>query len=234
MPNHIEINGSVNEPRGWEADREPVEEPQPCRQPTKRDLQARQTKERIFECADALFKEKGYEQTTIADIAALSGTSIGSFYHHFKNKEEIMRIFLSEFDIQYRDYYEKVLCHPKMAETDIIEKICLFLAQTTAVFSAHGFMLSREAYALILRDHAVGSDVVSPARDYYQIIGILVEEAQQSGFIDADIDKGLIIRYLTSICRGCMIEWLLKDGATDLIPSTKVLTRAYLLSIARR
>lgn len=199
---------------------------------TKRDLQARETKERIYNCADILFKERGYDNTTVEDIAALSGTSIGSFYHHFKSKEEIMRIWMTEFDAQYRAYYEDVLCRPPIVNYHILEKICLFLGKSTEIFSSHGVMLSRTTYTLILRDYDFGSYVISPSRDYYSIMSILVEDALQSGALNQQFSKDQIIQHITSICRGCMIEWLLTNGATDLVSSTKTLIRAYLQSIA--
>lgn len=35
------------------------------------------------------FTERGYEATTMEQVRAVSGASIGSIYHHFKNKEEL-------------------------------------------------------------------------------------------------------------------------------------------------
>ena len=35
------------------------------------------------------FTERGYDATTMEQVRAVSGASIGSIYHHFKNKEEL-------------------------------------------------------------------------------------------------------------------------------------------------
>ena len=48
------------------------------------------TRERIVEQADVLFYERGYEATSLADIAAPLGLSRGNFYYHFKTKDEIL------------------------------------------------------------------------------------------------------------------------------------------------
>ena len=49
------------------------------------------TVECILDVAQRLFLEKGYDQTTIQDIAdGLKGMTKGAVYHHFKSKEEIM------------------------------------------------------------------------------------------------------------------------------------------------
>jgi AcrR family transcriptional regulator len=44
-------------------------------------------KETILEAALACFEELGYDATSIEDIRARSGASIGSIYHHFGRKE---------------------------------------------------------------------------------------------------------------------------------------------------
>lgn len=48
------------------------------------------TKERILEEAAKLFTEKGYEATSVQDIAQALGLSKAALYHHFRSKEEIL------------------------------------------------------------------------------------------------------------------------------------------------
>lgn len=43
----------------------------------------------ILEAAEAVIAERGYETTTMAEIAARSGTKIGSLYRFFPNKESL-------------------------------------------------------------------------------------------------------------------------------------------------
>jgi AcrR family transcriptional regulator len=45
--------------------------------------------EAIVEAACTLFAEKGYEDTTIADIARSAGIAVGTVYLYFHNKHEI-------------------------------------------------------------------------------------------------------------------------------------------------
>ncbi|MDR2519916.1 MAG: TetR/AcrR family transcriptional regulator [Eubacteriaceae bacterium] len=48
-----------------------------------------QTKHHIYEAAELLFYEKGYQTTSIADINELSQTNKSSFYHHYESKLQI-------------------------------------------------------------------------------------------------------------------------------------------------
>lgn len=50
------------------------------------------TRQRILDSALALFAEKGYEGTTMRDIAAQAGCSLGLAYRYFSSKEEFILI----------------------------------------------------------------------------------------------------------------------------------------------
>lgn len=49
-----------------------------------------QTVQKILDVSCRLFREKGYEHTTIQNIVEELGMSKGAVYHHFKSKEEIL------------------------------------------------------------------------------------------------------------------------------------------------
>ncbi len=48
------------------------------------------TREHIVEAANDLFYQRGFRQTSLADIAEVVKISRGNFYHHFKTKNEIL------------------------------------------------------------------------------------------------------------------------------------------------
>ena len=48
------------------------------------------TKGRIVDAAWKLFYDQGYENTTVEEIIAASGTSKGSFYHYFSGKDALL------------------------------------------------------------------------------------------------------------------------------------------------
>ena len=49
-----------------------------------------ETRRQILETALALFRERGFDETTIRDIAGRAGLSLGSAYYYFKSKEAIV------------------------------------------------------------------------------------------------------------------------------------------------
>jgi AcrR family transcriptional regulator len=49
-------------------------------------------RDRILAAALQLFVEQGFHTTSIPDIVAASGTSIGAVYHHFASKDELAHV----------------------------------------------------------------------------------------------------------------------------------------------
>jgi len=57
---------------------------------------AEDTRRKIYEAAMAMFREKGFEQTTMRDIAAKAGVALGGAYYYFSSKEAIVLTFYGE------------------------------------------------------------------------------------------------------------------------------------------
>lgn len=59
---------------------------------------SKEAKNMILDVASILFVEKGYEKTSISDIErGLNGLTRGAIYHHFSNKEEIIKAVVRRF-----------------------------------------------------------------------------------------------------------------------------------------
>ncbi|MET3729846.1 AcrR family transcriptional regulator [Fictibacillus halophilus] len=56
---------------------------------SKRRYNSETAKQEIMEKAFLLFSQKGYTQTSVADISKASGYSKGHIYYHFQNKEKL-------------------------------------------------------------------------------------------------------------------------------------------------
>lgn len=55
-----------------------------------------ETKERIFQAAKQIIQKNGYENLSIKNICAKAGVSNGSFYHHFKTKDDLLSYYIED------------------------------------------------------------------------------------------------------------------------------------------
>lgn len=54
---------------------------------------AEETRERILDAALRLFRERGFDETTMRDISAAAGVATGAAYYYFRSKEELVMAF---------------------------------------------------------------------------------------------------------------------------------------------
>jgi len=61
-------------------------------------------KQELIDTAERLFLEKGYEQTTVADIVREIEVAQGTFYYYFSSKEEILEAIIEAFPAGLLDF----------------------------------------------------------------------------------------------------------------------------------
>src|SRR5436305_13990040 len=64
---------------------------------------AEETRERILDAALTLFREKGFDETTMRDIAAKADVATGAAYYYFRSKEELVMAFYVRAADEARD-----------------------------------------------------------------------------------------------------------------------------------
>ena len=63
---------------------------------SKQQKKSQETKERIFRAAKDILQKHGYEQLSIKNICEEAGVSNGSFYHHFKTKDDLLSYYIED------------------------------------------------------------------------------------------------------------------------------------------
>lgn len=84
---------------------------------TRSTAKAEETRRRIYDAALESFREKGFEQTTMRDIARQAGVALGAAYYYFASKEAIVLAFYE--DMQARGHsatLEAVRQHKKLRD----------------------------------------------------------------------------------------------------------------------
>lgn len=90
-----------------------------------------ETKNRIFEVSGKLFKEKGFETTTIDEITKEAGIAKGTFFNYFPTKESLILYFAEQkADLIYalKEEEEESLTHLPTKER--IKKFLVAMAES--------------------------------------------------------------------------------------------------------
>ncbi|MBC5688946.1 TetR/AcrR family transcriptional regulator [Mediterraneibacter sp. NSJ-55] len=181
-----------------------------------KDSTKKSIKTRIVSAAWQLFYEKGYDQTTVDDIIALSGTSKGSFYYYFSTKDELLETLSNVLD----DFYEELAgkMEPSMNSFDKL----LYLNE-----KAHEMIEKKVPIDLLASLYSTqltakgNRHLLDKNRVYYRLITEITEEGQRRGEIRQDKPVSEIVRYYSLCERALISDWCLNQGSYSLSSYTK-------------
>jgi len=131
-----------------------------------------------------LFRNKGYERTTVRDLAAAVGIQSGSIFHHFKSKDEILRSVMEETIV-----YNTALMRAALLDVDTVRErvLALIRCELQSIMGGSG-----EAMAVLVYEwrslSAEGQARVLALRDIYEQLWLQVlGEAKAAGYIKGDV-----------------------------------------------
>lgn len=119
-----------------------------------------QTRERILDAANTLFLQRGITASSIDRIAKSSGLTKGSFFYHFKDKDELILALVERFAEMDRQQYTQALEKVERLSTsqDALQKLLLFVGVFVDQFSGLD-----EPPACLYAAYLYENGIVSPA-----------------------------------------------------------------------
>ena len=84
----------------------------------------------IWDAAIQLFAEKGFDETTVDDIAAAAGTSRRSFFRYFQSKSDLMAQDIVSYGASLADAIRR--CPPGCSLPEVLRRTMLQAAQHSA------------------------------------------------------------------------------------------------------
>ncbi len=109
---------------------------------TNRQLQAEETKRKIFYATMSLLKDSDAEDIKILDIVEAANVSVGSFYNHYASKKEV---FAESYKLE--DSYFEDTVEPQLVQEDVRERLRFFFDQY-AIYNSEIANVGRLRYVL--------------------------------------------------------------------------------------
>ncbi|MFE1273171.1 TetR/AcrR family transcriptional regulator [Streptomyces sp. NPDC058758] len=107
-------------PKAPEAPEAPEDEDAPKAKDAPKAPKSEQTRTLILETALRLFRERGYDRTTMRAIAQEAGVSVGNAYYYFASKEHLVQGFYDRIAQEHQAAVEQVL---EGGEKDLVARI---------------------------------------------------------------------------------------------------------------
>ncbi len=174
---------------------------------------AAETKRKIFETAIRLIKEKGYDNITISEISKASGVAKGSFYVHYKSKEDIVReSYYADMGQYIEGHYENFLM--TNAKTSCTERIIYFMNLELEFANYAGYEITCLAYTLNLGACIPGPSEHFSRRTFSHNLYNLIKDNSEKNCTTLSCDD--IFQYFESVIRGLMATWCFSNNAFNI------------------
>ncbi|KFX67991.1 TetR family transcriptional regulator [Pseudomonas taeanensis MS-3] len=165
---------------------------------------------KLLQTAAHLFRSKGYERTTVRDLASAVGIQSGSIFHHFKSKDEILRSVMEQ-----TIRYNTALMQASLAEASSLRErvLALIRCELQSIMGGTG-----EAMAVLVYEwrslSAEGQAFILELRDRYEQLWLdVLNEARAEGYFNAD--PFILRRFLTGAL-SWTTTWFRPEGPMSL------------------
>lgn len=165
------------------------------------------TLQRIIEEALALFRDKGYEQTTVNDICAAAGVAKPTFYYHLKSKDDILAHF---YDEVIQDMAARLL-HVFMEESPWERLLGIFFTLQESTEKI-GPELLNQLFIVNLKEDKGTFDMRG---DLTELATKLITEGQSRGQIRNESAPLALYTAAAYAFEGYDLMWCVKKGAFD-------------------
>lgn len=182
------------------------------------------SRQKIIDAAVTIIQEKGSEGLTVRGVCSLADLSTGTFYHYFRDKDDLLMSFLKE-----NSFEECVLETDLSRIGDRISELYMRLIDryrdlgesfmkrfyTTSNRSLSAYMTEQDGRFL---------DGTVMARSEKEM-----KRAMEAGYLLQGVDIHQACMDICTIVKGCVFEWCLTEGNMDIKTSLFRIINSYLV-----
>jgi AcrR family transcriptional regulator len=159
------------------------------------------TPDSLLEVAVAVFNDRGYDGTSMEDLARAAGITKSSIYHHVKGKEELLERGVNRALDALNTSLDEMEALPDAGELDRVEQ---------AVFRAVQILVEELPYVTLLLRVRGNTEAERAAqerrREIDRRLAGFVERAAAAGALRSDVDPHLASRLVFGMVNS-VVEW---------------------------
>ena len=188
---------------------------------SKQQLKSKETKAKIFRAAKHILQKQGYEQLSIKNICEEAGVSNGSFYHHFKTKDDLLSYYIEEQPSINPDLLDmpRNAAEAKAAIIQVYLNYVHYCQDLGVEFMSNYYTPKNQSLNPWIRTERP-----------YPIVTVhnYLKKAIDADIIKPDLDLEDITTDIRMIVIGNVFEWCLKSGEADFEGNMRRTLRIYL------
>lgn len=154
------------------------------------------TREQIVQAASALLASKGYEATSLDDVAAAAGITKGTVYYHFDSKEALYWAVVAPIVAKTNLLAEQAVARSLSARQAIIELVELLIAGASG--ATDKYMYYQEMLPL---NEEMRRAIRQQERNYEELVADVIRRGQAKGEIRPGDPKVLALIVIGAAAR---------------------------------
>ena len=166
---------------------------------SRREYNKQQCRARILKASRQLFSARGFEQTTMEEVALRAEVSKATLYNYFTNKDSLLMGIAEAALDEIRQLVAEELKHEPSAVTKLRR-----VMQTFVLDSVRYLALCRKITYL---NSFEGSELYGTRLEMLEILRALVLEGQMQGTLRSDIDAQQIVDLLMGVYFTTQFQW---------------------------
>ena len=181
-----------------------------------RKTKAVETKKKIYETAEQLFRKNGFDSVSVDSIVEMAGVSKGTFYVHFDSKDSLIAALINDFvyklDLDYKSYLESF--HVKTAASDIL--ISLIGKIADIITCTIGYDHMKTVYQVQITKTINTDSILGYNRELYTIFSDIISKGVQQGEFKTEMPVDTLTKHCIMAIRGLTYEWCIRYPDFDL------------------
>lgn len=163
-------------------------------------------REKLVQAGLDQFHRAGFNGSSVEDITDTAGVPKGSFYNHFKSKEDLA----VEVVEQYVKEYETLLATLRDTAVPPVKRLKRYFTAMSETFleSGHkrGCLLGNFSSEMADHSEPVRLRLETAFDEWIKLIAIVVKEAQEAGEVDSKVKPDQLAGVLLSAFEGALLR----------------------------
>lgn len=180
---------------------------------SRKQINAIETKQKLFKTAVKLFSKFGYDKVTVDSITQKTGVSKGTFYTYFNSKESIL---VEQFKLIDNHYDDVLSSMPEDASaTELL--VTLLTAMADYCVNVTGIDILKIIYMSQISNSATIRILNNKNRGLYRHLYAIIRKGVEAGEFHLIHDEDTVVEWITRCARGMIYDWCLYGGEIDLV-----------------
>jgi len=170
-------------------------------------MTAKSTREHLIDVGLRLMHQNGYNATGLTDILKAADVPKGSFYHHFRSKEDFAAVVLERYGLRERERSTAILNNTSISP---LKRLRRYFTELLKVYGQKspipGCLMGRFSLEVATESQPLRKRINSSFENWQRSIAAVIQQAVAQKELPADTDAESLAGFLLNSWEGALLR----------------------------